>query len=97
MIARVVSVKMKPGTGDSAVDAMNKHVVPDLPELEGLQKFLVMMNEEDGTSMTIAIYDTKENMLKQEESGWLKSKLGSLVPLMAAQPDITYFEVPIDV
>ena len=95
MIARVIIATIKPGHMEKVVQATQEHVVPDLDEIDGLESFYVMINNEDNTTLTIAVYDNKENMLKQEQSGWLREKMGAMMNLAAKQPQIAYYEVPI--
>jgi quinol monooxygenase YgiN len=96
MIARVISAKVKAGKMDAVVQMMQEHVVPDLDDMDGLENFFVMVNGEDNTLLSIAVYDDKENMLKQEQSGWLREKMGAMMNMAAEQPKITYYEVPVD-
>jgi len=87
---------MKPNQADAAVAGRQEHVVPDLDRLVGLEQFLVLIDAENNTWITVAICDNSQSMLKQEQSGWLREKLSKMIPLMAGQPSIEYFGVPIN-
>ena len=86
---------MKPNQADAAVFGGQERVVPDLDRLIGLEQFLVLIDAENNTWITVAIYDNRQSMLKQEQSGWLREKSSKRVPPMAGPPSIEYFGGPI--
>ena len=91
MYASYIEMQLKPGKMVEAIQ-MTKQMEADLGQM-GMKQFIIVDRGNDSSTL-VALYDTAED---QEAAGPKAVELlGRLEDLMAAPPDRTQVEVPIN-
>lgn len=97
MYSRIVNIKLKPGTVDEAIKIYENSVVPAAKKVEGYQGGYLLVDREKGTGISIAIYDTKENLEASDKSGYLQEQFRKFGEVFAAPPETSVFENAISI
>ncbi|MHA2097658.1 MAG: hypothetical protein ACW99A_03150 [Candidatus Kariarchaeaceae archaeon] len=95
MFARKVEVTIRPGTMDDAISIYENSVVPAAKQLDGFKEGYLFINRENNTSVSIAIYDTLENLNASQESGFLQEQFAKFGAQMAGPPETSTYEIAV--
>ena len=91
MYASYIEMQLKPGKMAEAIQ-MTKQMEAELGQM-GMKQFIIVDRGNDSSTL-VALYDTAED---QEAAGPKAAELlGRLADLMAAPPDRTQVEIPIN-
>ena len=93
MHARVVTTEMLPETFDDAVRTYKESVIPAAQAQKGFKHIWLLSDRSSGKSYSIAIWETEEDMLRGESSGYLKDQLAKFSGKFTAPPRTEHFEV----
>ena len=84
--ARVTLTQMNPDKMEDAVKIYKESVVPDAQSQNGYRGVYLLSDFKSGKSISIAIWDTKEDAIANEQSGYYKGQVDRFKDIMTAPP-----------
>ncbi len=97
MHARVVSMEMLPMDVEEAVRIYQDLVVPAAEEQRGFRGALLLTDPGTGESVSISLWESEDDMLASETSGFYHRKLDQLDALFVSTPVRKHYEVSVQV
>ena len=97
MYARVVNVATKPGTADEAIKIYGESVAPAAKSVDGYQGGYLLVDRENNKSISIALYDTLEQLNASAESGYLQKQFAKFGEVLTAPPETTIYQVAVKI
>jgi len=84
--ARVTLTQMNPDKMEEAVKIYQESVVPDAQSQNGYRGVYLLSDFKTGKGISIAIWDTEEDAIANEQSGYYKKQVDRFKDLMTAPP-----------
>ena len=95
MFARVTIVQMKKDKVDEAINLFRESVVPAAKSQKGHKDIYLLTDRSTGKGLSIAIWDTEEDAIANEQSGYYQEQLGKFKDLFTAPPVREGYEVSV--
>ena len=86
MHARVVTANVNPDEIEEAAGVYRDSIVPAAKEQKGSERLLLLTDRAKGKILSISVWETEEDMLAGEASGYLREQLAKLKPFFTAVP-----------
>jgi heme-degrading monooxygenase HmoA len=93
MYARHLSAKMKPENIGKALELYEQSVVAEGREQKGYRGLFVLTDRESGKVIAITLWDSKEDAVANEESGYYQRQVDKFKDYLLGQPVKEGFEV----
>ena len=93
MHGRIVSVQMEPEDLGKAVGIYRESVIPAAKEQKGFHDALLFTDSETGRAVSITIWETEEDLLAGQSSGFYQEQIAKFAQLMTRTPDQEGFEL----
>lgn len=93
MHGRIVSVQVKPEDLDKAVGIYRESVIPAAKEQRGFHEALLFTDFTTGRAVSITIWETEEDLLAGQYSGYYQEQIAKFAELMIRTPDQAGFEL----
>ncbi len=95
MFARVTIVQMKKDKVDEAINLFRESVVPAAKSQKGYKDIYLLTDRNTGKGISIAVWDTEENAVANEQSGYYQEQLSKFKDLFTAPPAREGYEVSV--
>ncbi len=95
MKARVVTARLRPDSVDEAVNQYRSAVVPTARQQKGFRGKLLFLNRDTQQALSITLWETEDDMLASESSGYLEAQFRGLGSLFSAPPTTEHYEVSV--
>ena len=95
MFARLTTVQMKVEKIDEGIKNFEENVVPAAKSQKGYRGAYLLTNRKTGKSISISLWDSEEDALANEQSGYYQEQLYSFKDLFTAPPVRDGYEVSI--
>ena len=93
MHARVVTAMFKQGTTDDVAKVAQDSILPAAQQQPGFKGWLVVTDRDSGKGYSISLWETEDDMLAGEESGYLQEQIAKLGPFLTGPPTTEHMEV----
>lgn len=93
MFARVVTGKAQAGKMDEATGIYRDKVIPAAKSQKGFHDATLLTDPATGQFVSFTVWDTEEDMLAGETSGYFNEALAAIVPTLVAPPSTDRYEV----
>ena len=93
MHGRIVSVQVKPEDLGKAVGVYRDSVIPSAKEQKGFHDALLFTDSATGRAVSITIWETEEDLLAGQNSGYYQEQIAKFAELMIRTPDQEGFEL----
>ena len=93
MNTSVVTTRIKPGSMDEAIHIYRQLVTPEVEEQYGCRGSILLVSRTKDTRVSITFWDTLEDMVAGEESGFVLEQYQRYAGLFSAPPELEHFEV----
>ena len=93
MHARVILGKVKRGKHDEAVNIYKESVAPVAKKQKGFKDMNLLTDPDTNKFISITFWETEEDMIGGESSGYLQEQLGKIAALFVGPPTIQYYLV----
>lgn len=97
MFARVSAGQVKSDKLDEFVKIYEESIIPAVKAQRGFCGDWLLTNRESGKGIAISFWDTKEDAIANEESGYYQAQLDKIKHLMIALPIREGYEVSVKV
>ncbi|MFC1542107.1 antibiotic biosynthesis monooxygenase family protein [Candidatus Latescibacterota bacterium] len=84
--ARVTLTQSNPDKIEETIKIYKKSVVPDAQAQNGFRGIYLLSDFKTGKSISIAIWDTEEDAIANEQSGYYKEQVDRFKDIMTAPP-----------
>ena len=91
MFARIITGKMKIESIDEAVAIYNDSVVPAAREQNGFKNSHLFTDPKTGKYISITVWETEEDMVSGDQSGYLQKQLDKVTVHFAERPVIEQY------
>lgn len=95
MYARVASVHVQVSKLPEAIRIYEEHVIPALRTQKGFAGVELLVNHETGHGISITRWETKEDQLASETSGFYRDQVAKFRGLFDALPLREVYDVPV--
>lgn len=95
MFARMTGVQVKVDKVDEVIKIFNEGVVPAAKTQKGYQGVYMLVDRKTGKGYAIALWDTEQNAIANEESGYYQEQVSRFKDLFTAPPVREGYEVAI--
>ena len=95
MYCRAVTVQLLPGKTQEAIDLYEKSVVPVAKQQNGFRGAYLMTDAATGKGISISVWDTQDDMVLGERSGYYQQQLAKFRTLFAADPVTERYELAV--
>jgi len=92
MFARVVTGKIKIESNDEAIAIYKDSLIPAAREQKGFKSAQLFTNPKTGEYIAITVWETEEDMVAGDISGYLQEQLGKFAAHFAEPPIIEQYE-----
>ena len=93
MFARVTVVQMKTDKFDESVKLYEESVVPAAKSQKGYLGAYLLADRKTGKSLSISVWDSEEDAITNEQSGYYQEQVGKFKDLFTAPPVQEGYEV----
>ena len=93
MHARVILGKVKLNKQDEAINIYQESVVPAAKEQKGFKSMNLLTDPNTNKFISITFWETKNDMIASESSGYMQEQLGKIAPLFVGPPIIQNYIV----
>ena len=93
MFARFTIVQMKEDKLDDAIKLYEDSVVPGAKSQKGFCGIYLFTNRKTGKGSSISLWDSEEDAIANEQSGYYKEQIGKFAEHFAAPPVQEGYEV----
>ena len=97
MFARVVNVVVKPGTVDESIRIYDSSVAPAAKQVDGYKGGYLLVDRENNKAISIALYETREQLVASDKSGYLQEQFAKFGDLFAAPPVTETYEIALKI
>ena len=70
MFARIVTVQLISDTMDEAIKFYKENMIPAAKSQKGYQSGYLLTNRKTGKGISVAFWDSEEDIIASEKSGW---------------------------
>jgi len=95
MFARVTIVQMKKDKVDESINLFRESVVPAAKSQKGYKDIYLLTDRNTGKGISIAVWDTEDNAVANEQSGYYQEQLSKFKDLFTAPPVREGYEVSV--
>ena len=95
MFSRVTIVQTKEDKVDEAIKIYKDNVVPAAKSQKGYKGAYLLTDRETGKGISITIWDTEEDAVANEQSGYYQEQLGKFKDIFKAPPVREGYEVSV--
>ena len=96
MHARVTSGQVQRGKMQEAIDLVNNEIVPAAKAQKGFQGLYVMTEAASGKLLAITVWETEEDMLAVEVSGYYQENIAKLGSVVAGPTTTDHYELTVE-
>ncbi|MFC2052411.1 antibiotic biosynthesis monooxygenase family protein [Chloroflexota bacterium] len=93
MFARVTTAYISINKTDEAIMIIRDNIMPATKTQKGFRKFLGLSDKKTGKGVTITLWDTEEDAIANEKSGYYQEQVGKLAPYFITAPIREGYEV----
>ncbi len=93
MHARLVTALGRSSELDEMTKLWHESVLPAARRQAGFKGALVLADPETGKAVSVTLWDTRDDMLAGEASGYYQEQLAKAAPLLTGEPVREHFEV----
>jgi len=93
MHARVILGKVKHDKQDEAIKIYKESVGPAVKEQKGFQRMHLLTDPDTSKFISITIWETENDMVAGESSGYLQEQLNKISALFVGPPTIQHYIV----
>jgi heme-degrading monooxygenase HmoA len=93
MHARVILGKVQLNKQDEAINIYKESIVPVAKEQKGFKSMNLLTDLDTNKFISITFWETENDMIASESSGYLQEQLGKIVTLFAGPPTIQSYVV----
>jgi heme-degrading monooxygenase HmoA len=93
MYARVVFTHVQADKEDAVIQLYNESVVPSAVQQPGFKGLLSLVDRSRGKAISITLWETEEDMLAGESSGYYQEQLAKFGDKLSAIPTMEAYEV----
>ncbi len=97
MYARLVTVMIQRGNMDETVAMFRDSVVPALKEQEGFKGALLLTDRKAGKACAVVLWETEEDMLASETSGFYQDQIAKFAAVFAGPPIREHYGISVHV
>ena len=97
MHARVVTTMSKPEKIDDVIKVAQDSILPAAEQQPGFKGWLVVTDRDSGKGYSISLWETEDDMLAGEKSGYLQEQVAKLGPFLTGPPATEHLEVVLQV
>ena len=95
MYARITTVNVKPDKLNEATDLFEKSVVPAAKDRDGFRGILLLVDKSTGKSLSIALWESEQDMKAGETSGYLQEQYSKFSAHFTSPPEPAPYEVKV--
>ena len=95
MFARFTIVQMKEDKMDEAIKLYEDSVVPGAKSQKGFCGIYLFTDRKTGKGYSISLWDSEEDAVANEQSGYYKEQVGKFAEHFSAPPVQEGYEVPV--
>lgn len=93
MFARVVTIHFKVDTLDEAIELYKESIIPAAKSQKGFHSVYLLTDRETGKGVSIAYWDSEEDIIANEESGWWQEQVSKFKDFFTAPVEREIYEV----
>jgi heme-degrading monooxygenase HmoA len=93
MFARVITVQLKSDKLDDAVRHYRERSIPAVKSQKGFKSNYLLINRETGKAISVAFWDSKQDIINDEESGRWKGRIDNFKVFLAEPVTREIYEV----
>lgn len=93
MHGRIVTVQVSPENLKTAADVYVESVVPAAEQQEGFKGALLFTDDATGKAVSITLWDSEEDLMRGQESGYYQEQIGKFTEYFTRTPDQEGFEM----
>jgi len=93
MFARVVTIQLKSDTLDEAIKFFRESMIPAAKSQKGYQGGYLLTDRKTGKGISVAFWDSQEDIRANEESGWWQGQIDKFKDFLAAPVVREIYEV----
>ncbi|MFC2056833.1 antibiotic biosynthesis monooxygenase family protein [Chloroflexota bacterium] len=93
MFARVTTAYISINKTDEAIRTMKEDIMPAAKTQKGFYQFFGLSDRKTGKGITISLWDTEEDAIANEQSGYYQQQVGKLAPYFITAPIREGYEV----
>ena len=93
MFARLTIFQVRVDKQDEATKIVQDSIMPAAKQQKGFRKAYMLTDQESGKGYFISVWDSKEDAIANEQSGYYKEQLGKVKNFFAAPPSQEGYEV----
>ena len=97
MHCRVVTVQVKPDMIQEAIDIYNVSLLPAAKHQKGFQGAYLMTDAATGKGLSITVWETENDMVDGERSGYYREQLAKFGSLFTAPPVMDHYQLSVEV
>ena len=95
MFARLTITQMKTESIDKAIRLYEESVVPTAKSQKGYRGIYLLTDRETGKGVSIALWDSEEDAIANEQSGYYQEQVGKFKDVFTAPPIREGYEVTV--
>lgn len=95
MQARVVFGTMQLDKNDQAVEIYKNSIVPAAKEQKGFRGASLFTNDQTGNFVSITLWETEDDMVLSDASGYLQEQLDKVAAFFASPPKVEQYTVSV--
>ncbi len=93
MHGRVVTVQVEPKDLDDAISLYRDSVMPAAQEQKGFKGALLFTDSDTGKGLSITLWDSEDDLVKGQESGFYQEQIAKFAELLIRTPDQIGYEL----
>lgn len=93
MYARVTTVRTQPGKVEEAISIARDSIAPHAQEQQGFNDLLALASSEDEEVIFLSLWETEDDLITSEDSGYYEDQLGKLSRILAGRAFREAYEV----
>jgi heme-degrading monooxygenase HmoA len=97
MHCRAVTVQIQPGRSQEAIDIYNNSLVPAAKQQKGFRGAYLMTDAATGKALSISVWETENDMVEGERSGYYQEQIAKFGALFAGEPVMERYELSVAV
>ena len=93
MFARVTTAYVSINKADEAIEIIQENIIPAAKSQKGFRGLYGLSDRKTGKGITISLWDTEEDAIANEESGYYQEQVGKLAPYFITTPVREGYEI----
>jgi heme-degrading monooxygenase HmoA len=94
--ARIVTIHAQAGKLEEVVKVYHESILPAAKQQKGFLDARLFIDRATGKGISVARWQTEEDLKAGEASGYYSEQIAKLVPLLAAPPVREAYEIAVD-